>query len=138
MLQRDIETLSDRLRQLTSKLVGEMAWSHCVKEVSGTRKMQELIAWLLLVKKIGKGTGKNAEKYRSNARAAIKGCGDAVPVWIMPLSKALNAFTWRIITSSAKPEKRIVAHKASIIEIVKITIEGAHGECQMIFRRNCS
>ena len=33
---------------------------------------------------------------------------------------------WRIITSSAKPEKRIVAHKASIIEIVKITIEGAH------------
>ena len=32
----------------------------------------------------------------------------------------------RIITSSAKPEKRIVAHKASIIEIVKITIEGAH------------
>lgn len=93
MLQRDIETLSDRLRQLTSKLVGEMAWSHCVKEVSGTSKMQELIAWLLLVKKIGKGTGKNAEKYRSNARAAIKGCGDAVPVWIMPLSKALNAFT---------------------------------------------
>ena len=35
-------------------------------------------------------------------------------------------FQWRIITSSAKPEKRIVAHKASIIEIVKITIEGAH------------
>ena len=35
-------------------------------------------------------------------------------------------FSRRIITSSAKPEKRIVAHKASIIEIVKITIEGAH------------
>ncbi|GBO92680.1 hypothetical protein MESMUL_16860 [Mesosutterella multiformis] len=37
-----------------------------------------------------------------------------------------NIFAGRIITSSAKPEKRIVAHKASIIEIVKITIEGAH------------
>ena len=112
MLQRDIETLSDRLRQLTSKLVGEMAWSHCVKEVSGTRKMQELIAWLLLVKKIGKGTGKNAEKYRSNARAAIKGCGDAVPVWIMPLSKALNAFTLKnqfdvVIVDEASQSERV-------------------------------
>ena len=38
----------------------------------------------------------------------------------------LGKIVWRIITSSAKPEKRIVAHKASIIEIVKITIEGAH------------
>ena len=42
------------------------------------------------------------------------------------LKKLARYFLWRIITSSAKPEKRIVAHKASIIEIVKITIEGAH------------
>ena len=41
-------------------------------------------------------------------------------------NRLINIFIWRIITSSAKLEKRIVAHKASIIEIVKITIEGAH------------
>ena len=44
------------------------------------------------------------------------------PVYLFPCI----LFCRRIITSSAKPEKRIVAHKASIIEIVKITIEGAH------------
>ncbi|MDL2060123.1 AAA domain-containing protein [Mesosutterella sp. AGMB02718] len=93
VLQRDIETLSDRFRQLTSKLVSEMAWSHTVGEVSGTKKMQKLVAWLQIVKKIGKGTGKNAERYRACARETIKDCGDAVPVWIMPIGKALNAFT---------------------------------------------
>ena len=36
-----------------------------------------------------------------------------------------DSLIWRIITSSAKPEKKIVANKAPIIEIVKITIEGA-------------
>ena len=48
-----------------------------------------------------------------------------LPVYCVP-NLYFVVFLWRIITSSAKPEKRIVAHKASIIEIVKITIEGAH------------
>jgi hypothetical protein len=55
----------------------------------------------------------------------VLGCG-FIFKHLNNISYRLEIFVGRIITSSAKPEKRIVAHKASIIEIVKITIEGAH------------
>jgi very-short-patch-repair endonuclease len=52
---------------------------------------QALIGWKLTVKKIGKGTGKNAPMYRAQARELMAKCQAAVPGWIMPISRALES-----------------------------------------------
>ena len=90
-----IEEKSERLRQLTAVLASELAWLHASREVRGTQRLQTLNAWLSLVRKIGKGTGKNAMKHRAEARSLLQDCGGAVPAWIMPLSRALSAFAGR-------------------------------------------
>lgn len=52
---------------------------------------QALIGWKQTVKKIGKGTGKNAPMYRAKARELMVKCQNAVPAWIMPVGKALES-----------------------------------------------
>lgn len=42
------------------------------------------------MEKIGKGTGKNAEFYRKQAKEKITLCQKAVPVWIMPMNKVID------------------------------------------------
>lgn len=56
---------------------------------------QALNGWKLTVKKIGKGTGKNAPKYRAEARKLMVKCQEAVPSWIMPIGKALETLNPR-------------------------------------------
>ena len=57
---------------------------------------------------------------------------DRLIFWKILKRDCVNFFRWRIITSSAKPEKRIVAHKASIIEIVKEGEENFVGDSEII------
>lgn len=49
------------------------------------------MGWKQTVKKIGKGTGKNAPMYRAKARSLMAKCQNAVPGWIMPIGKALES-----------------------------------------------
>ena len=56
---------------------------------------QALIGWKQTVKKIGKGTGKNAPMYRAKARELMVKCQSAVPGWIMPIGKALESLNPR-------------------------------------------
>ena len=51
-----------------------------------------MLGWKLTVKKIGKGTGKNAPVLRKQARDLMAKCQVAVPAWIMPVGKALENF----------------------------------------------
>jgi very-short-patch-repair endonuclease len=51
---------------------------------------QALQGWKLTMKKIGKGTGKNAPMYRRQAREQMSMCQKAVPAWIMPINKAMD------------------------------------------------
>lgn len=51
---------------------------------------QALRGWKQSMEKIGKGTGKNAEFYRKQAKEKITLCQKAVPVWIMPMNKVID------------------------------------------------
>lgn len=93
VLQDRCERLNANLMEVTSELVADMAWCGVSEKVQGTQIMQTLNAWLAIVKKIGKGTGKNAEELRRKAREKLKECNEAVPVWIMSIERALAAFT---------------------------------------------
>ena len=50
------------------------------------------MGWKMAVKKIGKGTGKNAQMYRKTAQQQMTFCQKAVPAWIMPVSTAMESF----------------------------------------------
>jgi very-short-patch-repair endonuclease len=42
------------------------------------------------IKKIGKGTGKYADKHRRDAKVEMENCQDAIPVWVMPLHRVIE------------------------------------------------
>src|SRR5437762_4498402 len=71
--------------------VEKSAWKAQV-ERTGLKQQQALNGWLGLYRKIGKGTGKLVGKLKEEARKSLSECHQAVPVWIMPVSRALESF----------------------------------------------
>lgn len=91
-LQSKSISLSKRYRKITAKYAEISAWYHllCRTECDIDMK-QALQGWKLTVKKIGKGTGKNAPLYKAKARELMAKCQTAVPGWIMPMNRALES-----------------------------------------------
>ncbi len=42
------------------------------------------------IKRIGKGTGTQAVKYRKIAQREMENCKDVIPVWIMPINRVME------------------------------------------------
>jgi len=100
----DVEKLEERLGLVTEKLhkvnafyVERLSWRAQI-ERTGLKQQQALNGWLGLYRKIGKGTGKLVGKFKDEARRVLLECHQAVPVWIMPLSRALESFELGTIT----------------------------------------
>ncbi|WP_182172693.1 AAA domain-containing protein [Flaviflexus equikiangi] len=55
-----------------------------------------LETWMTAVKKVGKGTGKNAARYQAAAREALPEAMGAVPIWIMPIYRVMENFDPRV------------------------------------------
>lgn len=60
------------------------------------KERRSLETWMTAVKKVGKGTGKNAPRFQAAAREALPGAMGAVPVWIMPMYRVLENFDPRV------------------------------------------
>lgn len=90
-LQAKSLSLSKKYRSITAKYAELSAWYHLLRRTERDIDMkQALQGWKLTVKRIGKGTGKNAPMYRAQARQLMAKCQMAVPAWIMPINKALE------------------------------------------------
>lgn len=95
-LQKKSLSLGKEYRKVTAKFAEKSAWYHLLRRTEHDISIkQALQGWKLTVKKIGKGTGKNAPMYRAEARKLMAKCQDAVPAWIMPISKALESLNPR-------------------------------------------
>lgn len=91
-LQNRSLVLSKKYREATARYAEKCAWYHLMQRTEHDIDMkQALQGWKQTVKKIGKGTGKNAPMYRAEARRLMAKCQTAVPAWIMPISKALES-----------------------------------------------
>ncbi len=82
----------DELRQITRTLVEHLAWAAELERVDGGTK-RALVDWSLAQRRIGRGTGKNAERLRRASRQYLREAKSAVPVWIMPLSRVADNFS---------------------------------------------
>ena len=85
-LERDLDDARQRIERATRALAAELAWAHCLNRLS-ERERAHLQTWEEAVRKIGKGTGKHAARWRHQAREAMHGCRSAIPAWIMPIFK---------------------------------------------------
>lgn len=91
-LQADSLRLSKEYRKVTSKYAEKCAWYHLLSKTEADIDMkQALQGWKQTVKRIGKGTGKNAPMLKAKARELMTKCQDAVPGWIMPINRALES-----------------------------------------------
>jgi len=89
-LERDLDDARQRIERATRALAAELAWSHCLSRLTEAERAH-LEAWEEAVRKIGKGTGKHAARWRQRARDAMQGCRSAIPAWIMPIFKVAEA-----------------------------------------------
>jgi hypothetical protein len=71
-------------------LISQQTWAHQV--VAAEPYRQHLIGWQQTQTKIGKGTGKQAQRFRQLAQQQLKQAQYAVPVWIMPLAEVFRSF----------------------------------------------
>lgn len=91
-LQSKSIALSKRYREITAEYAEKSAWYHLLRRTEGDRDMQQALqGWKLTVKRIGKGTGRNAPALKAQARKLMSKCQDAVPSWIMPINRALES-----------------------------------------------
>lgn len=90
-LQRQSRELSRNYREVTGRLAEYRAWYYLLQRVEADAGMkQNLQGWKQVTKKIGRGTGKRAPKYRAEAKQLMAKCQNAVPVWIMTLNSVMN------------------------------------------------
>lgn len=90
-VEREIWHLNNRLQQVTADLASELAWAHTLRRVQSSPEIQQALnGWKMTIRKIGKGTGKHAPKWRREAQRLMAKCQRAVPAWIMPVSKVMD------------------------------------------------
>lgn len=92
-LQKELAEIEERILENVSHLAANRAWRFALGEERINGQIRANLAqYSQLVKKLGKGTGKYAEKRRRDIRIALDGCREAAPVWIMPLHRVWDQF----------------------------------------------
>ena len=90
-LGRQIEDLQDQLKSVTNQLIDRKAWAGQVRRTRRAQR-QALIGWLSIINRIGKGFGRRVPQLRREAQRKMEECREAVPVWVMPLSRLVENF----------------------------------------------
>ena len=91
--QEDVPALAQRAKQneddinnTIAQLSAQYAWSFCFSRLTKHRQ-ENMVAWQQAMSKIGKGTGRQAWRYRREAQHHLNQCYEAAPAWVMPLHR---------------------------------------------------
>ena len=90
-LQSQLNDLQEEIQDVTAQYVEKLSWLAQLNR-TGLEQQQALNGWLALNKKMGRGTGKQVPELKEEAKKTLIKCREAVPVWIMPLSRAVESF----------------------------------------------
>lgn len=92
-VQEQITRTDEQLRRRAEEIASLRAWNHAVSPERLTPTSRaDLRGYSQLVRKLGKGTGKYADRRRAQIRDAMERCRPSVPVWIMPLYRVTEQF----------------------------------------------
>lgn len=89
----EIHRIDKEIHDKVATLAAQRAWNAAVGSERINGEMREtMVAYAQAVKRLGKGTGKYAEKHRRDVRKHLRRARGAVPVWIMPIYKVVEQF----------------------------------------------
>jgi very-short-patch-repair endonuclease len=91
VLGRRVEQGRAKIRRLTGELVVASAWLEVSRSLDDRRRAA-LADWTTALRKIGKGTGRNAAAWQAHAQRAMESAVEAVPVWVMSVDRAIEQF----------------------------------------------
>ena len=91
VLGRRVEAGREKIRRLTVDLVVVSAWLEVSRSLDDRRRAA-LADWTTALRKIGKGTGRNAAAWQAHAQRAMESAVEAVPVWVMSIDRAIEQF----------------------------------------------
>lgn len=90
-LQGEVRVLESKIHKEVRRLAAERAWYEALNSNRITnRTRKNLVEYAQKVRRLGKGTGKHADRYRRDIRKSLDNCRSAVPVWIMPLHRVID------------------------------------------------
>ena len=90
-LQHETNRLRSQLRASTANYVENRTWASQLRR-TGVRQTASPSGLARPDAKIGSGRGKRAPHLKAMARDKLAECRDAVPVWIMPLSRLAESY----------------------------------------------
>ncbi|MBU3200151.1 AAA domain-containing protein [Clostridium estertheticum] len=88
-LEKDIAREKSKEKQIIRDLVSKRSWFNQIERTTEVQK-RSLFTWMEAIKRIGKGTGTQAVKYRKIAQKEMDNCKDVIPVWIMPINRVME------------------------------------------------
>lgn len=92
-ITNSLNRIDGRITSAISQLAGKRAWKQAVgQDRLDPATRSNLVAYTQAVGRLGKGTGKYAERRRREVRRHLERCRSAVPVWIMPIYKVVEQF----------------------------------------------
>ena len=136
----ELKELAENRTQLENDLsiaykdvVVKRTWLTLMENASPSVR-QALTAYLTAIRRIGRGTGKRAVRYRHNAREAADQANHAVPCWIMPhyrvsesLPAELGVFDLVIIDEASQSDLTALP---SLLRAQKVLIVGDDKQVQ--------
>ena len=91
LVQQQVQSAEDRLRAKIEELAAIRAWGRAAApDRIGPEEQAQLQQYALLVRKLGKGTGKRAAAKKADIRRTLDRCRASVPAWIMPLGRVVQ------------------------------------------------
>lgn len=90
-LSEEFNRTENQIKSTISEIGALKAWDSMLTAMTSLQN-SHLKAWTKAVKRVGKGTGKNAPRYRREAQQHMEKCKDAIPAWIMPLYQVFENF----------------------------------------------
>lgn len=91
VLSQKYDEIEAQIKQTIIEIGSNKAWINMLKSMTDLQS-QHLKAWMKSVKNVGKGTGKNAGRYRMEAQMHMEKCMGAIPAWIMPMNQVFDNF----------------------------------------------
>ncbi|MBO2451195.1 AAA family ATPase [Actinomadura barringtoniae] len=118
-VQCRLDQVQEQRRHLTLELTHRSAWLS-VKRNLGQTQRQALVGWLQTLRKIGRGTGVSANKWRAEAQRLMPQAMGAVPVWIMPYYRVAESFD----PAAAPPFDVVIIDESSQCDVFALGLLG--------------
>ncbi|MBU3189075.1 AAA family ATPase [Clostridium bowmanii] len=88
-IEKNIAQEKIKEKHIIGELVSKRSWFNQIERTTEVQK-RSLFTWMEAIKRIGKGTGTQAVKYRKIAQKEMENCKDVIPVWIMPINRVME------------------------------------------------